>query len=76
GQLARVADLIGQAGANIVEVAHQRTFSDLPAKSALLEVVVETRDRGHLDETVARLREAGFTLQVTTGSVSNGGEGG
>ncbi|MEL7303027.1 MAG: threonine ammonia-lyase [Pseudomonadota bacterium] len=76
GQLARVADLIGQAGANIVEVAHQRTFSDLPAKSALLEVVVETRDRGHLDETVARLREAGFTLQVTTGGVGNGGEGG
>ena len=35
GQLARVANLLGEAGANIVEVYHQRTFSDLPAKGAL-----------------------------------------
>ncbi|MEL6298784.1 MAG: threonine ammonia-lyase [Pseudomonadota bacterium] len=66
GQLARVAETIGSAGANIVEVAHQRTFSDLPAKAALLEVVVETRDRSHLDDTVAALQRAGFTLSVTT----------
>jgi threonine dehydratase len=66
GQLARVATLLGEAGANIVEVSHQRTFSDLPAKGTLLEVVIETRDRGHLDETVARLRAAGFELEVQT----------
>ena len=45
GQLAKVANLLGEAGANIVEVYHQRIFSDLPAKAALLEVVIETRDR-------------------------------
>ena len=45
GQLAKVANLLGEAGANIVEVYHQRMFSDLPAKGALLEVVIETRDR-------------------------------
>jgi hypothetical protein len=28
--------------------------------------VIETRDRGHLDETVARLREAGFEVDVRT----------
>ncbi|MEO0799419.1 MAG: threonine ammonia-lyase [Pseudomonadota bacterium] len=66
GQLARVADLIGRAGANIVEVAHQRTFSDLSAKGAVLEVVIETRDRAHLDETVACLRDGGFTLTVVS----------
>jgi threonine dehydratase len=64
GQLARVATLLGDAGANIVEVSHQRTFSDLPAKATLLEVVIETRDRAHLDEVVARLRAAGFELDV------------
>ena len=37
GQLAKVANLLGEAGANIVEVYHQRVFSDLPAKGALLE---------------------------------------
>ena len=66
GQLARVATLLGEAGANIVEVSHQRTFSDLPAKGTLLEVVIETRDRAHLDATVASLRAAGFEVEVHT----------
>jgi threonine dehydratase len=64
GQLAAVATLLGEVGANIVEVSHQRTFSDLPAKGTLLEVVIETRDRSHLDETVAKLRTAGFEVDV------------
>src|SRR5262245_37300389 len=64
GQLARVANLLGEAGANIVEVYHQRLFSDLPAKGALLEVVIETRDRAHRDECVARLRAAGLEVEV------------
>lgn len=64
GQLAAVATLLGNAGANIVEVSHQQTFSALPAKATLLEVVIETRDRSHLDETVASLRAAGFHVEV------------
>ena len=64
GQLARVATLLGEAGANIVEVSHQQTFSALPAKATLLEVVIETRDRAHLDDTVARLRAAEFHVEV------------
>ncbi len=75
GQLARVAELIGEAGANIVEVAHQRTFSNLPAKAAILEVVIEARDRTHLDETVAKLRAGGFTLRVSTMAEGEGAEG-
>jgi threonine dehydratase len=66
GQLARVAQLLGDAGANIVEVSHQRVFSDLPAKGTLLEVVIETRDRAHLDDTVARIRAAEFEVEVVT----------
>jgi threonine dehydratase len=61
GQLAAVSALLAEAGANIIEVSHQRTFSDLPAKGTLLEVVIETRDRAHLDEVMKRLGEAGFT---------------
>jgi threonine dehydratase len=64
GQLARVANLLGVAGANIVEVYHQRLFSDLPAKGALLEVVIETRDRAHRDECVATLRAAGLEVEL------------
>ncbi|MBU6462694.1 MAG: threonine ammonia-lyase [Bradyrhizobium sp.] len=60
GQLAAVAALLAEAGANIVEVSHQRTFSVLPAKGTLLELVIETRDRAHLDDVMARLGASGF----------------
>ena len=60
GQLAAVAALLAEVGANIVEVSHQRTFSDLPAKGTLLELVIETRDRAHLDEVMTKLGTAGF----------------
>ena len=66
GQLAKVANVLGDAGANVVEVYHQRVFSDLPAKGALLEVVIETRDRAHLNDTVARLRASGLEVEVVT----------
>ena len=58
-QLAAVSALLAEAGANIIEVSHQRTFSDLPAKGTLLEVVIETRRSrasGRGDETARRSR--------------------
>lgn len=70
GQLARVANILGEVGANIVEVYHHRVFSDLPAKGTLLELVIETRDRAHLQEAVAGLRSAGF--EVVLGSNRGG----
>jgi threonine dehydratase len=60
GQLAAVSALLAEAGANIIEVSHQRTFSDLPAKGTLLELVIETRDRAHLDEVMKRLGAEGY----------------
>jgi threonine dehydratase len=60
GQLAAVSALLAEVGANIVEVSHQRTFSDLPAKGTLLELVIETRDRAHLDDVMAKLGASGF----------------
>ncbi len=64
GQLAAVSALLAEAGANIIEVSHQRTFSDLPAKATLLELVIETRDRAHLDDVLARLSASGFKVRV------------
>jgi threonine dehydratase len=63
GQLALVSSLLGEAGANIIEVSHQRTFSDLPAKATLLELVIETRDKAHLDDVLARLGASGFKVR-------------
>ncbi len=64
GQLARLTAAIAGAGANILEVVHQRVFTDTPAKSAAARLVLETRDRAHLDATIARLEAAGFVVTL------------
>ncbi len=64
GQLAKVAAAIGGVGANIVEVYHQRVFTDLPAKGTELNLVIETRDAGHLAQTVTALESAGYRVIV------------
>ncbi|ANW05869.1 threonine ammonia-lyase [Bradyrhizobium icense] len=63
GQLAAVSALLAEAGANIIEVSHQRTFSALPAKATLLELVIETRDRAHLADILAKLAAAGLVAR-------------
>jgi threonine dehydratase len=68
GQLGEVVAVLSRSGANIVEVSHQRIFTDLPAKAVHLEIVVETRDRSHLDATIAALRAA--DLKVVVGATS------
>jgi threonine dehydratase len=65
GQLAAVAALLADAGANIIEVSHQRTFSELPAKATLLQLVIETRDRAHLDDVMAKLNASGLVARCT-----------
>src|ERR1700716_1588836 len=64
GQLGAIVAVLSKAGANIVEVSHQRLFTDLPAKAVLLEVVIETRDRSHLEATVAALKAANLDVAV------------
>ena len=66
GQLAAVVAVLSNAGANIVEVSHQRIFTDLPAKAVVLEVVIETRDRSHLAATIGALRAADIRVDANT----------
>lgn len=67
GVLSRVTGLIGQGGGNIVDVAHQRVFSTLPAKETSLEVAVETMDAQRLQSLVHLLRDEGYTVEVVDG---------
>jgi len=64
GTLAAVAAVIGERGANIVEVSHHRLFDDVSIKSAVLDLSVETRGRTHVDEILTALRAAGFSVRV------------
>jgi threonine dehydratase len=64
GVLSRVTDIIGQCGGNILEVDHHRLVLDVPVKRADLDIVVETRDRGHVDVIRDRLAAAGFVVAI------------
>jgi threonine dehydratase len=64
GSLGRVAELIGQAEANIIEVRHQRAFTNLPLQSAEVEFILQTRGGGHLDQIVRALTEAGYSARL------------
>jgi threonine dehydratase len=60
GLLANVSAIIGQMGANIVEVAHNRLALDVPAKGAEFDIMIETRDARHTQEIMDALRERGY----------------
>ena len=64
GVLARITALVAEAGANIDEVHHQRAFSALSAQSVEVELVLQTRNPGHVSEVVQRLQGAGFEAAV------------
>jgi threonine dehydratase len=63
GVLGQVATLLGDAGVNILEVSHHRMLLDVPAKGATLDLRIETRDKTHALQAIARLEAEGF--QVT-----------
>jgi len=60
GVLGPIASLLGELGANILEVDHRRLFLDVPAKVANLDVTVEARDRDHANDILRALDGAGY----------------
>ncbi len=70
GSLGLVTTTVGQAGGNIVEILHERMFLDVSARSAELEVVVETLDHAHVGRVIAALAAVGLT--ATVGEVTFG----
>ena len=61
GLLGKIASLLGNEGANILEVSHGRLFLDVPAKGVTLDVTVETRGEAHSRSIETALRENGFS---------------
>ncbi|MBF0247179.1 MAG: threonine ammonia-lyase [Alphaproteobacteria bacterium] len=70
GVLSVVSKIIGDSGANIIEVHHQRLFSDVPLKQTEMDVAVETLDRHHVQSLVEKLTKAGFETHVLSRSSS------
>jgi len=64
GQLARVAALLAEANANVVEVLHTRHGSGMQITEVELRLSVETRGPEHRASVVEVLRRAGYDPKV------------
>ena len=64
GMLAKITAILGQEGANILEVFHRRLSLNLAAKQTHLDLVFEARDQQHADSVVRALVQAGFSPAV------------
>lgn len=62
GALFHVARIFDQEAVNILELSHQRIFTNLPAKGLSLDVECETRDGEHLQRLITALRESGYEV--------------
>lgn len=64
GMLAEISRLIGERGANILEVMHQRSFHDVPSKYTHLDITIETRNLSDTATIVQELNAADFPTHV------------
>jgi threonine dehydratase len=64
GEMARVSEIVARLGGNFIEIEHHRIFTALPAKDTYLDLILETRDRRHLDRILAELGEAGYAVRI------------
>lgn len=64
GALSEVTRLLGEWGANIIEVHHQRTFTTLPLQNTEVEFVLQTRGIGHWKEILRELYRANYSVRL------------
>jgi threonine dehydratase len=60
GSLAQLLALVGERGANVLDVEHIREGIDLHVRETAVQLVLETRGVGHADAVSAAIREAGY----------------
>jgi threonine dehydratase len=62
GTLGRITTLMGELGANILEVDHRRMFLNVSAKGAYLDITVEVRGPAHAKTVFEKLQAAGHDV--------------
>lgn len=67
GQLSDISRIIGESGANVIEVIHQRMMQTVSLKRAELDVVIEARDKLHVKDIIQTLKDAGFRVSAERG---------
>jgi len=60
GSLARLLALVGELGANVLDVEHIREGFDLHVRETAVQMVLETRGQVHADRVTEAVRAAGY----------------
>ncbi len=60
GSLARLATLVAETRANILQIHHDRAFAKAELSDVVVELVVETRGFPHIAEVESKLAAAGY----------------
>jgi threonine dehydratase len=63
GGLARLLDIIADAGGNVMEVTHNRISPDIPYGRTGVEMLVEVRDENHITVLAERLRDRDYPVR-------------
>ncbi len=64
GHLARLAQRIGELGANILQIAQTRGFGEMAIGETEVELILETTGPEHIERLCAGLREQGFKFKT------------
>lgn len=60
GSLAELTRLLAEQRANVIQIAHQRTFTDLSLRATEVEATLETLGSDHTREVIEALRADGY----------------
>jgi threonine dehydratase len=66
GALAKIAGLVGQYRANILHIIHERAARDIAIGYSKVILVLETRNRNHIQEIKNGLKKQNYALRVLT----------
>ena len=64
GALAELLQVIGQHGGNVVRIQHDRVFMHAGFWEAQVDVTLETRNAGHIDELRQALHERQYEVEL------------
>ncbi|MBR2913635.1 MAG: threonine ammonia-lyase [Oscillospiraceae bacterium] len=62
GQLKGVASILADMGGNVISIHHERASEDSDITDCLLRIVMETRNREHIQQIRKALTDAGFKI--------------
>jgi threonine dehydratase len=64
GTLAALLAVVAEAGANLLDVQHQREFAAVPIREAEVELVIECQDAAHRDAVIGALERANYLVRL------------